>query len=133
MAKKQAGGSAVGVGLGVAAAVAAAGAGAYWLYGAKDASKHRKVAKSWMLKARGEVLEGVEKLKDIDKEKYMEIVGNVMKRYKGVSGVTAAEMAHMVNDFKDSWKHMSKGATKAKKTAKKAAKKAVKKAKKAAK
>ncbi len=129
MAKKQSGSTAVGVGLGVAAAVAAAGAGAYWLYGAKDASKNRKAAKSWMLKARGEVLEAVEKLKDIDKESYMEIVDTVMKRYKGVSGITAAEMAHMVDDFKDSWKHMSKGATKAKKTAKKAVKKAKKAAK----
>ena len=124
MAKKQTGGA--GVGLVVAAAVAAAGAGAYWLYGSEDASKHRKIAKSWMLKARGEVLEGVEKLRDIDKDKYMQIVDTVMKRYKAMSGVTAAEVAHMANDFKDSWKHMQQEATKAKKTVKKVAKKAKK-------
>lgn len=129
MAAKKTSNAVVGVGLGVAAAVAAAGAGAYWLYGAKDASKNRKAARSWMLKARGEVLEGVEKLKDIDKETYMEIVDTVMRRYKGMSGITAAEVAQMANDFKDSWKHMSKGAKKAKKTAKKAVKKAKKAAK----
>lgn len=109
MATKKQTGSARGVELAVAAAVAA-GAGAYWLYGAKDASKNRKAARSWMLKARGEVLEGVEKLRDIDKERYMEIVNRVMKRYKTMSGVTAAEVAHMANDFKDSWQHIQKAA-----------------------
>ena len=122
--KKHAGGSAVGVGFGVEAAVAAAGAGAYWLYGSKDASKNRKTAKSWMLKARGDVLEAVEKLKDIDKESYMEIVDNIMKRYKSMSGVTAAEVAQMASDFKDSWRHMQQHAAKGKKTATKVVKKA---------
>jgi hypothetical protein len=109
-------------GLAIAAAVAAAGAGAYWLYGTKDASKNRKLAKSWMLKARGEVLEGVEKLKDIDKEKYLRIVDTVMNRYKKMSGVTAVEALPMAKNFKDSWQHMQKAAKPAKKAAKKAKK-----------
>ena len=128
MATKKAAGSAAGAEIAIAAALAAAGAGAYWLYGAKDASKHRKAAKSWMLKARGDVLEGVEKLKDIDKERYMQIVEGVMKRYKAMGGVTAAEAAQMASDFKDSWQHMHKAAkSKAKKSVKKAAKKVAKK------
>ncbi len=51
------GGKSIGMGTaaaGIGAALAAA-AGAYWLYGAKDAAKHRKLAKSWMLKASPEV------------------------------------------------------------------------------
>ena len=121
MATKKQGHASAEAGLAVAAAVAAAGAGAYWLYGAKDASKHRKMAKSWMLKARGEVLEGVEKLKDVDKERYLQIVDTVMNRYKKTSGVTAAEAAHMAKNFKDSWQHIQKAAKPAKKGAKKAA------------
>ena len=51
-------GAVVGVGA-AAAAAAAAAAGAYWFYGAKDAARHRKSARSWMLRARAETMEAV--------------------------------------------------------------------------
>ncbi|HVU80274.1 MAG TPA: hypothetical protein VHD37_02835 [Candidatus Paceibacterota bacterium] len=128
MAQKKSGmGMTVGVGAGLAAA-ATAGAAAYWLYGAKHSAQHRKLAKSWMLKARAEVLEAVEKIQDIDKEKYMAAVGEVLKNYGGAS---SAEMGAMMRDFKTAWSHMqaaqksgSKGARGAKKTGKKMVKKA---------
>lgn len=129
-------GPGAGVALGAAAAAAAvAAAGAYWFYGAKDAAKHRKTARSWMLKARAEVMEGVEnvieKLGDIDKETYMKIVDGVVKRYAGVAGVTAAEMAQMTKDLKAAWAHMQSARKSATRPAvKKAAKKAAKAAKK---
>jgi len=130
MAKKQVGtGTVVGVGVGVAAAAAAA-AGAYWLYGAKDAAKHRRQARSWMLKARAEVLEAVEKLQDIDKTSYLAIVDGVMKRYAGVAGIGASEMKQVAKDLRDSWVHMQKATlsgSRAAKKGKKVAKKAVKK------
>ena len=130
MAQKNSNGSgaAIGIGVGVAAAAAAAG-GAYWLYGAKHSAKHRKMAKAWMLKARAEVMEAVEKLEDIDKEKYMGIVDSVIKNYTG-QGASTEEITAMMKDFKTAWGHMS-----GKKTAKKAvsgAKRAVKKAAKGA-
>jgi hypothetical protein len=131
MAKKNNGNAAIGVGVGMAAAAAAAG-GAYWLYGAKHSAKHRKMAKSWMLKARAEVMDAVEALEDIDKEKYMQIAGDVVKNYTG-KGASAEEIASMMKDFKAAWSHMQgpkKAVTKAKGKAKKAVKKAVKKAKK---
>ncbi|MBC7836654.1 hypothetical protein H7X87_02645 [Acetobacteraceae bacterium] len=132
MAKKNSNtGAAVGVGVGVAAAAAAA-AGAYWLYGAKDAAKHRRQARSWMLKARAEVLEGVEKLQDIDKAKYMGIVQGVMKRYAGVAGTSAGELKQVAKDLRDSWAHMQaaqqKGA-RAAKTGRKVGKKVAKRVK----
>lgn len=121
---------------GVAAAAAAAAAGAYWLYGAKDAPKHRRLAKSWMLKARAEMMDLVEKAQEIDKETYMQLAGEVAKRYAGVAGVTAAESARLVKDLKAGWAYLQaqKGpATRrvaaVKKSAKKAAKKVAKKAK----
>jgi hypothetical protein len=115
--------------VGAAAAAAAAAAGAYWFYGAKDAAKHRKTARSWMLKARAETMEAVEaavaKLGDIDKDTYLKIVDEVVKRYSGVAGVTAAEVAAMTKDLKAAWQHMNA----ASRTAKGAGKKAVTKAK----
>ncbi|HEV7449483.1 MAG TPA: hypothetical protein VGP13_03015 [Candidatus Paceibacterota bacterium] len=113
---------------GVAAAAAAAAAGAYWLYGAKDAAKHRKLAKSWMLKARAEVLEGVEKLQDIDKEKYLAIVDDVMSRYGKTGG---AEAKKLMQDLRSGWMYMQaqKGpAVRRAKAVKKSVKKTAKKA-----
>lgn len=119
---------------GAAALAAVAAAGAYWFYGAKDAARHRKTARSWMLKARAETMDAVEKaverLGDIDKETYLGIVDTVVKRYAGVAGVTSAEMAQMTKDLKAAWTHMHAAR---KSLSKPAVKKAVKKAKSAAK
>ncbi len=119
----------VGIGAGVAAAAAAAAA-AYWLYGAKHSAQHRRMAKSWMLKARSEVLDAVEKIQDIDKEKYMRIVENVLESYSKKAGTTPAEIAQMMRDFKSAWAHMqvaqksaSRGTKQAKRTTKKVTRK----------
>jgi len=104
------------IGGGVVAAVGAAAAvaavGAYWFYGTKNAKAHRKIARSWMLKARGDVLAAVEiavkKAGDIDKATYMNIVDGVLKGYSKSAGVTAAEMRQMTSDMKAAWQHMQK-------------------------
>jgi len=127
--------------VGAAAAAALAAAGAYWFYGAKDAAKHRKSARSWMLRARAEVMEAVEgavkSAGEIDKEAYMDIVEGVLARYSKLAGVSAVEMQQVTRDMKEVWQHMQKAhkgaspkkiAKKAVKTAKKAVKKATKKA-----
>jgi hypothetical protein len=121
--------SALGIGLGVAAAAAAAAGGAYWLYGAKHSAQHRKMAKSWMLKARAEVLEAIEKLDEIDKEKYMGIVEGVVKNY--AKGASREDLERVMKEFKGAWTHMQ-GKKKVKKVASKA-KRAVKKGTKKAK
>ncbi len=117
-----------GIGVAAAAAAAAAAAGAYWFYGSADAAKHRKQVKSFMIKARGDVLSAVERVKDIDKEKYYAIVEKVIQKYAGVAGVTAAEVAEMGRDLKNAWTHMQAAhkasiGTPEKKTVKKAARK----------
>jgi hypothetical protein len=123
------------VGIGAAAvAAAAAAAGAYWLYGAKHSAQHRRMAKSWMLKARAEVLDAVEKLQEIDKESYMSVVEGVIKNYSKKAGTTPAELSQMMRDLKGAWVHIQqaqKSGKKGAKTAKRAGKKAVRKAKKA--
>jgi hypothetical protein len=119
--------------VGVGAAVAAVGA--YWFYGAKDAAKNRKAARSWMLKARAEVLEAVEtaveKAGEVDKETYLTIVKNVLARYSKLAGVTSGEMAQMTRDMKSAWQRMQKvrknsDVKKVTKSVKKVAKKKVK-------
>lgn len=127
MAQKQTDTTKIAVGVGVAAAAAAAAAGAYWFYGSKDAKTHRKQAKSWMLKARAEVMERVEALPDINKDTYLAIVQEVVARYANAKGVTAAELAAVTKDLKGTWSHMHAAYKNANGTAKKV-KKAVKKA-----
>jgi len=119
MAKKDNTRAAVTVGVGVAAAAAAA-AGAYWLYGAKHSAQHRRIAKSWMLKARAEVMEAVEKLEEVDREKYMKIVEGVVKNY--AKGASAQELSQMMKDFKATWGHMQQVKRSLKKPVRKAKK-----------
>ena len=102
------GGAGVGVGVAAVAAAMAGAAGAYWLYGSADAAKHRKSVKSFMLKARGDVLAAVEKAKTLDKDTYTSIVDGVVARYAKVSGITSDEIAQMTKDLKATWGHMQK-------------------------
>jgi len=114
---------------GISAAAAAAAAGAYWFYGSSNAAKHRKTVRSWMLKARGDVLAAVEgavkKAGEIDKEAYMNIVEGVLKRYSKLAGVKSAEILQMTRDMKETWERMqnARKSVATKKTAKKSRKK----------
>lgn len=122
--------TAVGIGIGVTAALASA-AGAYFLYGSKDAAKNRKQVKSWALKAKAEVLEGLETAQNMSKEDYEKLVDRAVKGYSKLKDVKPAELMSLAREMKAHWKDMEKKGGKAAGTAKKAVKKAVRKAKQA--
>jgi hypothetical protein len=119
----------IGVGIGLTAAAVAA-AGAYFLYGSKNAAKNRKAVKSWMLKAKAEVLEKLEDAKEMTEDQYQELVANVAAAYSGLKSATGPELKQFKAEMLEHWKGIERAA-KPKKAAKKAAKKAP--AKKAAK
>lgn len=101
------------VGLGIAA-VSAMALGAYMLSGDKGA-KNRKIVKGWMLKAKGEVLEQVEKAKEVSLDAYDAAVKTVAEKYSKMSGVTPADIKTFVNELRNSGKMIaskSKSATK---------------------
>jgi len=87
----------------------AAIAGAYSLYGAKQAKKNRKVVKSWMIKARGEALEKIEKLQGMDEKDYQGILDSVRTRYEKAKDVTGSELDELIKELRDHWKDISKG------------------------
>ncbi len=116
----------IGIGVGVTAALLSA-AGAYFLYGSKDASKNRKMVKSWSLKAKAEVLEGLEKAKNMSKEEYNMLVDKTMKSYSKLKGASAVEIAAIASEMKSHWKSIEKKGEMRMVTPKKIAKKAVKK------
>ena len=115
-------------GLGIALAAAAA-AGVYFLYGAKDAKKNRKAVKGWVLKAKGEVLEKMEKVKgEINEENYHKLVDGVMVKYRNFKDAHQDDIDAVVKEMKGHWKNIKKHVTASAKPVKKAGKIAVKKA-----
>ena len=81
----------------------AALAGALFLYGTDEGKKTKKKIKGWTLKAKGEVLEKIESIKDIDKEKYIKIVDSVIEKYKGKVQDSEVEIESLAKDLKKHW------------------------------
>ena len=106
----------MGIGAGLAAAAVAAALGSYLLTGDR-AAKTKKVLKSWVLKAKGEVLEQLEGLQEVSEEVYDKTVDQVAKKYSAMAGVSKAEVEEMASDLKKHWKIVAKGIAKVKKAA----------------
>lgn len=126
-------GSDVGVVVGVAAGVAAIAAAGYFLFG-PNGKTNRKVIKGWTVKMKGEVLEKIEKLKEITPETYNAIIDEVSAKYAKLKHINQEEIAIITADLKKYWKVISRdvkekqgGAKKKVVQAKKAATKLVKK------
>ena len=97
----------------------AAAAGAYFLYGTSEGKKQTKKIKGWALKAKGEVLEKLENLKEVNQEKYDHIVDAVSSRYQKLKTVDPIELSAMVKELKSHWKKIHTELTATKKTIKK--------------
>lgn len=121
MAKKQAKSSGGGALIGLAA-LAAVAAGGYFLYG-KDGAKNRKKVKGWMLKAKGEVLEKVEKLKEVSEPEYRKVVDAVTAKYAAVKSIDPAEVQQMAKELHGHWKNIKRSIAPAPAKKKTAAKK----------
>ncbi|MEK7173669.1 MAG: hypothetical protein AAB710_01145 [Patescibacteria group bacterium] len=104
--------SAVGLGL---AALAAAAAGAYFLYG-KSTPKQKKKIKGWMLRMKGEVMDGLEGLRDVSEESYDKIVDKVSKKYEQAKNIDKSEVDAISKELKGYWKNISKHVMQATKT-----------------
>lgn len=97
----------VGIGFGLTAAAVSA-AGAYFLYGSKDAVKNRKKVKGWMLKAKGEILEKLEKAEAITEEEYKALVETASKAYGTVKSATEGEVKDFQREMRQHWLELQK-------------------------
>lgn len=93
------------IGAGVGMAVAAAGA--YFLYG-KRGAKNREKIQGWVLKLKGEVLEKMETMKEVDQEKFNSLVEQTAERYGRVKRVGASELKHVTGELKSAWNHIGR-------------------------
>ena len=108
-------------GLGIAGAAAAAIAGGYFFYG-KDGAKQRKHLKSWSIKAKAEVMDKLEKAKDLTEASYHDAIDLVAAKYSSVKTIAPEEVQAFARDLKKHWKDIKREIAPA--PAKKAAKKA---------
>lgn len=90
------------------AALSAAAVGAYYLYGHKDAKKHRGAVKGWMLKAKGEVLEELENAKDITESTYGSAVDAVAAKYRELKQIDPAELEEFMDEMRSHWTGIKK-------------------------
>lgn len=100
-------GAAIGIGAGLAAAAVGAALGSYLLTG-KQAAKTKKVLKSWMLKAKGELLEQMENAGNISEEMYNDAVDKLADKYSKMTGVAKDEVDDMAKELKKQYKVMSR-------------------------
>jgi len=80
-------------------------AGAYYLYGSRDGEAKRKQISAWTLKMKGEVLEKIEKLKEVSEPKYKEIVKAVSAKY---AKIDKGELKKVVDELHNTWNKMKK-------------------------
>ncbi len=124
--KKLSSGEKVGLGIGLTAAAVAA-AGAYFLYGSKKSAQNRKKVKGWTLKAKGEILETLEKAEQITETEYDKLVETATKAYGTVERATKGELKDFKSEMLQHWTDLQKNKA-VKKIAAPAAKVAAKKA-----
>lgn len=119
------------VGIGLATATVAGAAATYFIY-EKSSPKTRKKIRGWTLKAKGEVLERLEGLKDVNEKVYNQVIDQVGKQYKAAKKIDAKDVDKLTSELKKHWKSIQKeyGAKTKKVVTKKAGKKRVGKKKK---
>jgi hypothetical protein len=106
----------VGKTLAISAGVAALAAAGYFFFG-PNGNKNRKNMKGWMIKMKGEVIEKLEKAKEVTEPVYNTIVDTIATKY--AKTVDQNEIQDMVKNLKKHWKSISGEASSKKKSAKK--------------
>jgi hypothetical protein len=117
---------AAGFGMGLALAAAAA-AGAYFLYGTKEGAKHRKKITGWSVKMKGEVLEKLENVKEVNEDTYKQVIETVGEKYRKLQSIDSADVDKAVRELKGYWKHIKGHEKSPKKRVKRSVKKTPKK------
>lgn len=90
-------------GFAAAAAVAAAVAGAYFFTQTKQGKKAAATMRGWAVRARGEVMERLEKMRNIDRKEYFEAIDNVLAKYSKARDVSKRELADLRKELRAKW------------------------------
>ncbi len=92
---------------GVTVGLAALAAAGYFVLG-PEGKKNRKQIKGWSLRMKGDVLEKLEKLKDVTPEVYNGIIDEVSTKYGKLKHISADEISEIAIDLKKHWKAIAR-------------------------
>jgi hypothetical protein len=98
----------------IGAGAIALAATSYYLFG-PEGKQHRKQAKGWMIKAKGEIIEKLEEAKDVTEPIYHGIVDSVITPYIGRGAITREEIEDFGRRLKSQWKQIYRSAAPKKK------------------
>ncbi len=103
----------VGMLAGISAAIAAGTAAAYFLYGSKDAKRYRAKLRGWMVKAKGEVVEKLERAKEVNEAVAHQIIDQVMAKYGKMRHIGEEEAKKLGEELKRKWRAVERELTRA--------------------
>ena len=82
---------------------AAAAIGTYILYG-PGGERRRRELRGWIVKMKGEVLDEVERIAELNREKYEAVVDRDTERYSRLKVVGEKELKVLNKDLKHAWR-----------------------------
>jgi hypothetical protein len=106
----------------VGASIAGLAATAYFFFGPKG-KQHQKHAKAWAIKMKGDVVEKLEKAREVSEPVYREIIDSVAAEYEKGAKASHEEISELAQDLKKHWKTISNSTRTVKKSVKRVAKK----------
>ena len=113
----------------IGASLAGLAATAYFFMGS-ESKKRQKYAKAWAIKMKGDVVEKLEKAREISEPVYQDIINTIAAKHSKKINLGTEEVNALAQDLKKHWKIISGSAQAAKKDVLKDSKKIVKKLKK---
>lgn len=102
----------IAIAAGITGLFASALLGAHFLFNTEKGKKSLKHLKSWSFKMKGELLEKLEKAKNIDEATYHKIVDELSSKYQKVKGMTMEEISDVTKELKANWKKIKDEAKK---------------------
>lgn len=102
----------IAIAAGITGLFASALLGAHFLFNTEKGKKSLKHLKSWSFKMKGELLEKLEKAKEIDETTYTKIVDDLSAKYQKIKGMTVEEVSEITKELKSNWKKIKDEAKK---------------------
>lgn len=94
----------VAIATGVTGLLVAATLGTHFLFNTKKGKQSLKHIKSWAFKMKAEVLEKLERAKEVNEEIYGKIVDELTEKYKKIKGMTVEEVQELAQELKTQWR-----------------------------
>ncbi len=102
----------IAIAAGITGLFASALLGAHFLFNTEKGKKSLKHLKSWSFKMKGELLEKLEKAKEVDEAMYTKIVDDLSTKYQKIKGMTVDEVTEITKELKSNWKKIKDEAKK---------------------